>query len=285
MAYVYGLFDPRNDDLFYIGKGTGSRMYNHENVVRREGICSTNNYDLTNKIKNIINSGNDIEYKIFVEEIDEDAAYEIEKKKINEVGLDNLCNLTKGGRGCSGIERIREKQSKATKRRWKNGDLNTCHAAEWQKNRKGETWEEMYGEEKAKRMKEKMSKKNSVSYQERYGERAEEEKRKRRKAIKEAYEEKGFRERVGEEKWERIQEKRRKAAKPAEEKHNYTVYKIKSPEDEIFIFGGQQKMKKYFSEYNEANNLRGPNRVSVDGILYRGGSSGWKLEKKKKPNK
>jgi hypothetical protein len=284
MAYVYGLFD-QNDDVFYVGKGTGGRMYDHENVARREGICSTNNYDLTNKIKNVINSGNEIGYKVFAEDVDEETAYEIEKEKINEIGLDNLCNLTKGGKGCRGIEKIREKQSKATKRRWENGDLDTCYAQEWQKNQEGETWEEIYGEEKSERMKKKMSEANSVSYEERYGERAEEEKRKRKEAIKKAYEEKSFRERVGEERWKRIQEKKSKAAKPAEEQPDYTVYEIKSPEDEVFVFGGRQKVKEYFSEYNEKNELKGPNRVSADGIIYGDGSSGWELVEKRKPNK
>lgn len=284
MAYVYGLLD-QNDKLFYVGKGTGSRMYDHENVARRGGICSTNNYDLTNKIKKVINSGNEINYKVFVEDVDEETAYEIEKQKINDVGLENLCNLTKGGKGCSGVEKIREKQSKATKRRWENGDLDTCYAQEWQKNQEGDSWEEIHGEKKAKRMKEKMSETNSVSYEERYGERAEEEKRKRREAIKKAYEEKGLKERMSEEKYEEWIENKKEAAKPAEEQPNYTVYEIKSPEGETFAFGGRQKVKKYFSEYNEKNKLRGPNRVSAEGIIYGDGSSGWKLVEKRKPNK
>lgn len=284
MAYVYGLLD-QNDDLFYVGKGTGSRMYDHENVARRGGICSTNNYDLTNKIKTVINTENGVGYKVFVEDVDEETAYEIEKQKINEIGLDNLCNLTKGGKGCSGVEKIREKQSKATKQRWDNGDLDTCYAAEWIKNQKGKTWEEIYGEEKAKRMKEKMSKANSVSYEERYGERAEEEKRKRREAIKKAYEEESLREKVGEERWKKIQKKKSKTAKPVKKRHNHTVYKVKSPKGEIFVFKGLKKVKDYFSKHNEKNNLKGPNRVSAEGIMWGSGSSGWKLVEKKKPNK
>ena len=30
MFYVYNLIDPRNNSIFYVGKGKGNRMYKHE---------------------------------------------------------------------------------------------------------------------------------------------------------------------------------------------------------------------------------------------------------------
>ena len=33
--YVYGLIDPRNKKIFYIGKGTGNRIFEHERESQR----------------------------------------------------------------------------------------------------------------------------------------------------------------------------------------------------------------------------------------------------------
>ena len=33
--YTYTLIDPRNEKIFYVGKGQKTRMYDHENAVQR----------------------------------------------------------------------------------------------------------------------------------------------------------------------------------------------------------------------------------------------------------
>lgn len=110
--YVYKLIDPRDDKIFYIGKGTGLRMYNHVSNVKRDRIL---NKKLHSKIKKILESGNRVKYiKVFLTDCESDA-YSKEKKLISEIGLDNLCNVTDGGeesRYWSGKSRSEETKRK-----------------------------------------------------------------------------------------------------------------------------------------------------------------------------
>lgn len=89
--YVYTL--SHNGIVFYVGKGSKRRMYIHEQKFRK-GIKSNNNTSLFEKIKSIIESGNSIEYKkIFETDIETDA-YKVEVETIENLGIDNICNLT-----------------------------------------------------------------------------------------------------------------------------------------------------------------------------------------------
>ncbi len=90
--YVYTL--SHNDIIFYVGKGTKNRMYVHEQRAIK-GIKSNNNSALFNKINEILKLDQKIEYTKIFETDDELEAYRIEYEKIDEIGLDNLCNLTK----------------------------------------------------------------------------------------------------------------------------------------------------------------------------------------------
>jgi len=95
--YVYLLIDPRNNKSFYVGKGCGNRIYDHVKEAQRS---SKNSYKL-NKIRKIMNLGLDINYeKVFRTNI-EAKALEYEIKIIKEIGLDNLCNITPGGKNNS----------------------------------------------------------------------------------------------------------------------------------------------------------------------------------------
>lgn len=92
--YVYFLIDPRNNNVFYIGKGKGKRINDHEYQALR-GVCSKK----CNKIKSIIESGNKIiKYKIAGFDNEQDA-YDYESICINNFGLDNLTNMVAGGAG------------------------------------------------------------------------------------------------------------------------------------------------------------------------------------------
>ena len=105
MYYVYELIDPRNDKVFYVGKGKDKRMYQHYRQVK-------NNHGLYNlymerKIKKIIKENLKPKYKKIFESENEQKCFDIEIKRIKELGKENLCNLTDGGGGVSGCHIIR----------------------------------------------------------------------------------------------------------------------------------------------------------------------------------
>lgn len=90
--YVYELIDPINNKVFYVGKGSGRRMYVHEHRAKRPHSEINENKKLRNKIKSILNNDKSVVYnQIFFTENSVEA-YECESKRIIELGLDNLCN-------------------------------------------------------------------------------------------------------------------------------------------------------------------------------------------------
>jgi hypothetical protein len=88
--YTYLLIDPRTGLPFYIGKGSGKRMYHHETGIRhnpylRERIAELRSLDLK------------IVYEKWFESDDKDFCYWVESYLIDYFGRENLCNLTRGG--------------------------------------------------------------------------------------------------------------------------------------------------------------------------------------------
>lgn len=116
--YVYELIDPTNRKPFYIGKGSGKRMYYHFNRVLNNN--SLDNKHLENKLKKLIKQKLKPIYRKILETYDEQKAFNIEKEKIKEIGRNNLCNLTDGGEGPAGcirsIETIEKIRNKALER-------------------------------------------------------------------------------------------------------------------------------------------------------------------------
>src|SRR5690606_18251975 len=76
------------------------------------------------KIKNILDSGEDIIYEVIFESIDESLVLEHEKHVIDAIGIDNLTNLVEGGVG--GYNQV---------------------AAKINKQRAGKRWEDIYSDE------------------------------------------------------------------------------------------------------------------------------------------
>lgn len=106
--YVYGLVDPRNNEVFYIGKGINDRINRHVKEIteieksgdkRKDGINENKLY----RIKEILESGFELNYKFFGRNLSEDYAYALEEILIERFGrkgftTGKLLNISRGGR-------------------------------------------------------------------------------------------------------------------------------------------------------------------------------------------
>jgi hypothetical protein len=91
--YVYLLKDPRNNKVFYVGKGCGQRINHHllgaleENTIETEKIKT---------IRSIQKSGEEVGLTILRHGLTEKEAFEIECAVIDYLGIENLTNLVSG---------------------------------------------------------------------------------------------------------------------------------------------------------------------------------------------
>ena len=82
--YVYSLSDPRDKEIFYIGKGKGKRAFQHLNEEYTE---EKGNRDKINRIKEIQSQlGEQAEIKFLAENLCEEAAYALEEILIYRIG-------------------------------------------------------------------------------------------------------------------------------------------------------------------------------------------------------
>lgn len=189
--YVYYLIDPFSNVVFYVGKGVGRRMYQHE-ILTKAGKKSNNNRHLFNKINKILRNGGSIIYKIVCDNMDASTACLREQEEIRHIGRNDLkqgplCNLTDGGEGqqtlspeilarkrlkCAYPKSLKHRQnlsvslsgrklSALTIDKLKSRKINAWHykhhhteetKAKMGLSRKGKTWEEIYGVEEAGKM-------------------------------------------------------------------------------------------------------------------------------------
>ena len=94
--YVYGLIDPRTNQIFYIGKGTGNRVFDHE----KESQNSPDSDKLKLKTIYEINSlGLSVKKIIIINNLTEDKAFAAEAALINAfnyVGNSGITNIAAG---------------------------------------------------------------------------------------------------------------------------------------------------------------------------------------------
>lgn len=91
--YVYELVDPRDDAVFYVGKGTGRRDRSHLTDAR---TSSPTNAARAMRIREILAAGHDVVIRRVHSDLTERQALNLERKRIAEIRLANLTNVTRG---------------------------------------------------------------------------------------------------------------------------------------------------------------------------------------------
>lgn len=94
MFYVYELIDPRDGQVFYVGKGKRDRANAHE----REALRGKHSRKCR-KIREIIAARHSVTVRKVKYFTSENAAYKFEERHIKSIGLGNLTNVAAGGRG------------------------------------------------------------------------------------------------------------------------------------------------------------------------------------------
>lgn len=92
--YVYALIDPRNNEIFYIGKGINDRVFQHE-TEKQYGVEGSKH----RRIDSIKNSGNEVKKVIILYGLTEEAAFAAEAALINVMEFltpDKITNVVSG---------------------------------------------------------------------------------------------------------------------------------------------------------------------------------------------
>ncbi len=91
--YVYLLIDPRNNKVFYVGKGVGNRINQH---LLGALDLKTKESDKINTIRDIRKAGKVVKHIVLRHELTEKEAFEVESAVIDLLGKENLTNIVKG---------------------------------------------------------------------------------------------------------------------------------------------------------------------------------------------
>lgn len=109
--YVYALIDPRDKKAFYIGKGTGDRMHDHEKEAKADRVTNGAKFK---RIKEIQAAWESVQTAIIRDQLTETRALRLERRLIRR-HAETLTNISLGNK--SPKETISE-ECKLILKRW-----------------------------------------------------------------------------------------------------------------------------------------------------------------------
>ena len=90
--YVYMLIDPETNQVFYVGKGVGNRIFAHIN----EAIADETGGDKLDKIRDVHAKGLEVRHVVHRHGLTEKEAFEVEAALIDYITLVELTNQVQG---------------------------------------------------------------------------------------------------------------------------------------------------------------------------------------------
>jgi uncharacterized protein len=90
-SYVYLLSDPRDNHVFYVGKGVGNRIFDHARAALQ--VDEQRPSDKLDLIREIQNAGLSVRYQLLRSGLTDKVAFEVEAAAIQLFKLDDLAHL------------------------------------------------------------------------------------------------------------------------------------------------------------------------------------------------
>jgi hypothetical protein len=94
--YVYLLIDPRDGEIFYVGKGIGDRCFAHLDAAAKATAIDLAEYPKLDRIRAIHGDGDRVLIEVLRHGLDEATAFEVECAAIDLLRLERLTNLVSG---------------------------------------------------------------------------------------------------------------------------------------------------------------------------------------------